>query len=78
MKNKTLKSRKDIKVGQFYKSPGIDEFYYVGMKWGGEKFLSVIDLEKEENNTICPIDGWFFRHWKLVECDQKEVMENVK
>ena len=76
-----LKSHKDIKVAQFYRSYGSD-YYYVGVIYGmlNERKLSCInlttefDLEIDDNNFL---PDHYIPDWLLVECSQEEAMKCI-
>lgn len=82
MKIKKLKTTSDIVVGQFYKALGADGYYYVGIKCGLIKRLSVVNLSPQEiplsgfPDPLFPNDTRMLKDWEFVPCSQEEVMKN--
>lgn len=73
-----IKSSKDIVVGQFYKAA--EDWYYIGIKYGRNKRLAVINLEpREAADNSCPMfpnDKSMYKDWGFSSCTQDEVMKN--
>lgn len=76
--NATIKSSRDIKVGQFYRANGAAGYYYVGIRFRSGKRLLCINMTENESGQardLCPLFPncrTMYKEWEFVPCSQHE------